>query len=288
MLILNSAQTTQETILRWKKEHKVALIPTMGCLHEAHLDLVRAAKKHATKIVVSIFVNPLQFGPNEDFDRYPRTFEDDKAKLEEMGVDLLFHPNERDLYPEGFSTSVRLGEMSEQLCGKFRPGHFDGVATVCLKLFNITQADYAVFGEKDFQQLRVVQQLTHDFNMPVTIVPHPTVRDTDGVALSSRNRYLSASDRESARAIPLALDRARTLVRENGITKVQDVLEVVRATLATGSLTIQYCEVTEGRFLRHADPKALVHAIPLPHLFIAVKIGATRLIDNVSLNGDHA
>src|SRR5262249_13763307 len=156
--------------LRWKLESPIAFVPTMGCLHEGHVALIRRAKELAKRVVVSIFVNPMQFSPGEDFEKYPRAFEADKELLEKEGVDLLFAPTVKDLYPEGFSTKISVGEITDRLCGKFRPGHFDGVATVCLKLFEITRCDFAVFGEKDFQQLRVIQQMTADLNLPVAII----------------------------------------------------------------------------------------------------------------------
>jgi len=288
MLLTNSPQNAQETVLRWKRESKIAFVPTMGCLHEGHLALIRRAKELGERTVASIFVNPLQFGPNEDFEKYPRTFEEDKAKLEAAGVDMLFHPTVKDLYPEGFATRLQVGEMADRLCGKFRPGHFDGVTTVCLKLFEITQADFAVFGEKDFQQLRVIQQMTADLNLPIRIVALPTQRDSDGLAMSSRNRYLSNEERSWALKIPETLRKVREEVISNGTLKVKDALEIAQENLAFVPLKVQYAEITEGRNLIAADRDAYVNGVSLPHFFIAAYAGTTRLIDNISLNGDHA
>lgn len=284
MLILNSPEVTQETCLRWKRETPIAFVPTMGCLHDGHLALVQRAKELAPKVVVSIFVNPLQFGPNEDFEKYPRVFEEDCRKLESMGVDLLLHPTVKDLYPEGFSSKISVGELGNRLCGAFRPGHFDGVATVVLKLFELTACDFAVFGEKDFQQLTVIQQVTRDFNLPVCVIPHPTVRAEDQVALSSRNSYLSPLEREAAQKIPQALKLAKEEALSNPQQTVRDLLNKISPLLNSNGLKLQYLEVTRTRQLLSAMPEEPLHSLTLPHLFIAVYAGSTRLIDNVSLN----
>jgi len=283
MLILNSPEVTQETCRRWKRESTIAFVPTMGCLHEGHLALVQRAKDLAPKVVVSIFVNPLQFGPNEDFEKYPRVFEEDCQKLESMGVDLLFHPTVKELYPEGFSTKVSVGDIGERLCGAFRPGHFDGVATVVLKLFEITTCDFAVFGEKDFQQLTVIQQLTKDFNLPVCVISHPTVRADDSLALSSRNNYLSPSEREAAKQIPIALSLAHEEARSNPHQTVGELLNRINPLLNSNGLRPQYVEVTQGKQLLPTKPSDSLHTMALPHLFVAVYSGTTRLIDNISL-----
>ncbi|NBX68257.1 MAG: pantoate--beta-alanine ligase [Proteobacteria bacterium] len=284
MLILNSPEVTQETCLRWKRESPIAFVPTMGCLHDGHLALVQRAKELAPKVVVSIFVNPLQFGPNEDFEKYPRVFEEDCRKLESMGVDLLFHPSVKDLYPDGFSTKISVGEIANRLCGAFRPGHFDGVATVVLKLFEITSCDYAVFGEKDFQQLTVIQQITRDFNLPVCVIPFPTVRADDQVALSSRNSYLSSSEREAAQKIPQALSAARKEALSNPHQTVGELLNKITPELSREGLKIQYLEITQSRRLLPTRPEERLESLSQPHLFVAVYAGSTRLIDNVSLN----
>jgi len=286
MLTLNSPQTVQETAQKWKKEsNQIALVPTMGCLHEGHLQLVQMAKKYAEKVVVSIFVNPLQFGPNEDFEKYPRAFEQDSAKLAELGVDLLFYPSVKDLYPDGFCTKIKVGALSERLCGQFRPGHFDGVATVCLKLFEVTQADFAVFGQKDFQQLKVIERMARDFNLPVTILPHPTVRASDSLALSSRNTYLSDEERQWAQKIPAVLKNARQLISENPFITVSELKSRLIASISTVPLKLQYLEVTKTKDLEPTSGEEKVVTLPHPHLFIAAFAGSTRLIDNITLNG---
>lgn len=283
MLTLNSPQVVQETVLRWKREAKIAFVPTMGALHEGHLALVRRAKQYGDRVLASIFVNPLQFGPKEDLSKYPRTLEADAEKLEELGVDLLFTPTPEDLYPPGFSTRVMPGRLTEHLCGKSRPGHFEGVATVCLKLFLTTQADFAVFGEKDFQQLRVIQQMTADFNMPISILPHPTVREGDGLALSSRNRYLAPEDRARAARFPAALGRAKTRALEDGATTVGTLLGLVEAELKPAGIEIDYLAVCSEADLAPAPRETAIAALSQPRIFGAVKVGATRLIDNWTL-----
>lgn len=287
MLVLNSPQVVQETCLRWKREHKLALVPTMGCLHNGHLELVRTARDLAEKVIVSIFVNPLQFGPNEDFEKYPRSFEEDCRQLEAEGVDLVFHPSVGDLYLPEFSTRVALGDLSTRLCGEFRPGHFEGVATVCLKLFNVTQADYAIFGEKDFQQLRIIQQITGDLNLPITIVPHRTVREKDGLALSSRNTYLSVQERAWAAAIPQVLTTVRDKALASPSITVRELQQFAEENLSKAQLRVQYATVTTSRQLKIADGNASISSLSFPHFLVAVYAGSTRLIDNVSLNGDH-
>ncbi len=286
MITHNSPQTVQETVLEWKRQNQtIALVPTMGYLHEGHLNLVRMAKEHGQKVIVSIFVNPLQFGPNEDLEKYPRAFDSDCAKLDDLGVDLLFNPSVRDLYPEGFSTLVKVGALSERLCGKFRPGHFDGVATVCLKLFEITQANFAVFGQKDYQQLKIIERMARDFNLPLTILPHPIVRSDDQVAMSSRNSYLSENEREWARVIPKTLASAREMISENPFLTVTELTTLLTEKIQTQPLKLQYLEVTQGRDLEPTDGNEKVVTLSHPHLFIAAFAGSTRLIDNVTLNG---
>jgi pantoate--beta-alanine ligase len=283
MLILNSPQVTQETCLRWKKESQIAFVPTMGCLHEGHLALVKKAKELASKVVVSIFVNPLQFGPNEDFEKYPRVFEEDCKKLESLGVDLLFHPRVNDLYPEGFGSKISVGEIGNRLCGAFRPNHFDGVATVVLKLFEISACDFAVFGEKDFQQLTIIQQLSRDFNLPVGIIPHATVRAEDNIALSSRNIYLSPEERVAAQKIPLVLKKAKEEATINPNQTAGDLLNKIRPLIIESSLKLQYLEITQKRELLPVESSSPLNHLTLPHLFVAVYAGMTRLIDNISL-----
>jgi pantoate--beta-alanine ligase len=257
----------------------------MGCLHDGHLALIRKANEYGQRCVVSIFVNPLQFGPQEDFSHYPRTLEEDEIKLRELSVDCLFVPSERDLYPDGFVTRVRVGKLSEHLCGRSRPGHFEGVATICLKLFQITACDIALFGEKDFQQLRIIQKLGEDLNLPVTIIPHPTVREKNGLALSSRNRYLSENERKRALAIAASLVDARTTVLRDPSVRVASLVEVLRGRLLSADLVIDYAEVASDLDLAPVSGEREISSIPEPRFFAAAKVGATRLIDNISLSG---
>jgi pantoate--beta-alanine ligase len=280
MLILNSPEITQQTLLRWKLESQVALVPTMGCLHEGHVALIRKARELCPKVVVSIFVNPMQFGPTEDFARYPRRFDEDAELLKSEKVSMLFAPAVSDMYPGGFDHHVRCGKLAKYLCGASRPGHFDGVATVCLKLFSMTGADVAVFGEKDFQQLRIVQQFVADFNLPLSIVSHPIVREADGLALSSRNQYLSSSDRKEAAGIYSALEKARQRSR----------LEDAAAGTVVSHVTpfipgvVEYAQVCSEHDLVPVAPDRAICEIAHPRLFIATRLGHTRLIDNMSLS----
>lgn len=261
----------------------VAFVPTMGALHQAHLSLVRLAKSRASHVVVSIFVNPLQFGPQEDFHKYPRDVESDLEMLRELSPDLVFCPTPEQMYPKNFQTRVTVGALGESLCGSNRPGHFNGVATVCLKLFQIVQPDLAIFGEKDFQQLRILQKMVEDFLLPVTILSHPIVREPDGLALSSRNRYLTAEARKKAASIPKALSELR---KRRGVeTTVGELLAVARSALGLG-MEIEYLAIASEIDLVPAKNNALLASLPLPHFFLAVKIEGTRLIDNLALHGD--
>jgi len=284
MLVLDSARQAQEVFLKTKKQSPIAFVPTMGCLHEGHLDLVKLAKTKAAKVIVSIFVNPLQFGPNEDFNQYPRTFEEDKQKLEALKVDFLFYPSATDLYPPLFSNSIEVGKLGNRLCGQFRPGHFNGVATVCLKLFQITQADFAIFGQKDYQQLQVIKNLVRDFNLPLQIIGHPTVRDRDGLALSSRNRFLSADERKKAQLIPQTLEHLRKTALLRPDLLVEDLCKEAKELLA--SLDVQYSTLTDGPELETAQSQKKLKELQEPRFFIAAKLGNTRLIDNIALRED--
>jgi len=283
MLVLTSPQIMQETANRWRLESRVALVPTMGALHEGHLSLMKRAKELGQKCIVSIFVNPLQFGKGEDFEKYPRPFDEDIKKAESVGVDCIFAPSARDFYPDGYSTKVTIAGLTEHLCGASRPGHFDGVATVCTKLFQATQADFAVFGEKDFQQLRVIQTLVSDLNLPVSIVAHPTLREEDGLALSSRNRYLSEDERQRATVIPVGIEAARTIARTRREVTAGDVILPFKERLTHAGLKIDYVEICPERDLIPARPETPLESITKPRLFVAAKAGDTRLIDNAPL-----
>jgi len=257
----------------------VGFVPTMGCLHAGHLALVARARQEAGFTVVSIFVNPTQFGPNEDFSRYPRTFEADRAACASAGVDLIFAPTPADFYPAGASTWVDVEGVTQGLCGEFRPGHFRGVATVVAMLFNAVQADVAVFGQKDLQQLAVIRRMVRDLHLPVRLVAHETVREANGVAMSSRNRYLSAEQLAQATALPAALAVARGLVA-GGETDAAKVRAAVVARLAAEpALRLQYAEIVDAESMAPTD-----RIVPgRGALAVACHLGATRLIDNTLL-----
>jgi len=285
MLILNSPQVVQENVMRWRKQDRIALVPTMGGLHEGHLSLIEVAKRFADKVIVSLFVNPLQFGRNEDFDQYPRSFEKDESLLEKSKVDLLFAPSARDLYPDSFSSTVSVKGITEHLCGRSRPGHFDGVATICLKLFQITQPDFAVFGEKDFQQLRMIEQMVADFNLPMSVIGAPIIRDTDGLALSTRNQNLTAEQRVLASQIPQSIQHGIRAFGQNPNLSVGDCLGIVHAHLQSLSNSIDYLEIAPSQTLLPALKNESIAELVMPRLFLAVRVGETRLIDNANLRG---
>ena len=263
-------------VAKWREAGEtVVLVPTMGALHAGHLSLIGIAKNHATRIVASIFVNPAQFGPKEDFKRYPRDEAGDLAKLAQAGVDLVYIPHTAEMYPRGFATKVTLPSLTEDLCGAARPNHFEGVATVVTKLLLQCAPDVAVFGEKDYQQLLVIKQLVHDLNIPVQIVPGPIVREEDGLALSSRNGYLSAAERKTAPILHQVLSEAAAALA-NG--------EGCDAATSAGRFKL------EGKGFR-VDYVAVRDPETLAPLFGPIKgparvmgaayLGTTRLIDNV-------
>jgi len=283
MEVFSSPKDTQKKALRWKRQGTVALVPTMGCLHEAHSSLVRKAKDLADKVIVSIFVNPIQFSPNEDYQSYPRTFDADSEMLEKLKVDLIFHPTAKDLYSRSLKTRVKVGRLANYLCGRSRGGHFDGVATICLKLLEICQPDFAVFGKKDYQQLRVIEQMVSDFNLPVTIVPHEIVRETDGLAMSSRNRYLDKENRALALRIPQALEKVQNFVKDHRTASVQMALDLAKGDLSDSRMGIDYIEIADSENLVPADGAMSLSEIEAPRMFVAIKVGPARLIDNISL-----
>ena len=264
---------------------KLALVPTMGALHEGHLTLVREARARAAHVAVSLFVNPRQFGAGEDLDAYPRQLERDAALLEEESVDLLWAPSAATMYPSGYATTVAVSGVSEGLCGGTRPGHFDGVATVVCKLFNQVLPDIALFGEKDWQQLAVIRRMARDLDLTRpnvdAIIGVPTVREADGLALSSRNAYLNPEQRSQAAVLPAAMRKA---VAE--IARGKDVavaLDRLRAALLVGGFaTIDYAELRDAETLA---PLAAAGERPA-RLYVAARIGGTRLIDNMALSND--
>jgi pantoate--beta-alanine ligase len=249
----------------------------MGALHAGHIALVDEGKRRADRVAATIFVNPRQFGPNEDLGRYPRREAEDARMLEEAGCDLLWMPSVQDIYPQGFSTSVHVAGVSKRWEGEARPGHFDGVATVVAKLLLSVSPDVALFGEKDFQQLAVIRRMVEDLAIPVEIVAVPTVRDEDGLALSSRNAYLSDDDRRRAVALPKALDYARGAIRDG--TPVSIVLDTARKSLVeAGFSRIDYFALVDAATLEPLDaPTGEMR------LIAAAVIGATRLIDNLAI-----
>jgi pantoate--beta-alanine ligase len=261
----------------------VGFVPTMGALHEGHLALVREAKRRAPFVAASIFVNPTQFGPNEDFSRYPRDLASDVAKLARVGADLVFAPEAGAMYPKGEETRVHVGALAAPLCGGFRPGHFEGVATVVTKLFALAGPCVAVFGKKDYQQLAILRRLATDLFFPVEVVGHPIVREPDGLAMSSRNAYLSAPDRQRALALSRGLAAAwrAFAAGERGAAALRGA---ARAEVERGADAIDYVEITDADSLAPYDGEARVGERAL--VAIACRIGATRLIDNVVLGED--
>jgi len=253
----------------------IALVPTMGFFHEGHLELMRVGKKHGDVVIFSIFVNPLQFGPSEDYASYPRDPEGDLAKAEKAGADIAFLPSGREMYPEGFQTKINVKNVTQPLCGLARPGHFDGVTTVVAKLFNITKPHLAIFGQKDYQQLTVLSRMVKDLNMDIQIVGVPTVREADGLAMSSRNSYLNAEERRSALCLKKALDLAEEWVQSGEKEAGKVRAGMVSLIEHTAHTKIDYINICNPITLE--DKESLEGEILIA---LAVKVGKTRLIDN--------
>lgn len=279
MIIARSEGELRRAVEGWRAAgERVGFVPTMGALHEGHLSLVRLAREHAGQVVASVFVNPTQFGPHEDFGRYPRQPEKDAGMLEAAGCDLLFLPDVETIYPPGHATFVEPGGAAEGLEGACRPGHFRGVATVVCGLFNLVRADVAVFGEKDAQQLAVIRQMVRDLHIPVEIVPGPTVREADGLAMSSRNTYLSPDERRAAavlhRSLRAAADQIAAGERRGGEVR-RRMLEILNSEPLA---RVEYAEVVNAESFQPVE--ALSGRLVLP---LAVRVGGTRLIDNIRL-----
>ncbi|MQA00554.1 MAG: pantoate--beta-alanine ligase [Dehalococcoidia bacterium] len=277
------ARTIEEfRALRRELPGPVGLFPTLGALHEGHLALIERARGENASVVTSLFVNPTQFGPNEDFSLYPRDEERDCRLFREAGVNLVFVPSLEEMYPAGFDVTVRVGGVTERLEGERRPGHFDGVATIVAKIFTVTQPDRAYFGEKDGQQLLVIRKLVRDLNLPVEIVACPTVRDPDGLALSSRNAYLSPEEREQALSLSRGL-RLATKAFADGERGADALRRIARREIEAQSLSdIDYVALADAETLAEVEGEVTRPAL----LLVAVRFGKTRLIDNARLTVD--
>lgn len=282
MRIINTIIEMQQFSLALRREGKrIAFVPTMGFLHEGHASLLFEGRKRGDILVLSIFVNPIQFGPTEDLDRYPRNLEGDCAIARECGVDIVFTPTAAEMYPTGFQTSIRVKELSLPLCGASRPGHFDGVATVVAKLFNIVQPCLALFGTKDFQQLAIIRRMVTDLSQPVEIIGMPIIREADGLAMSSRNAYLSPEERRSALCLSCAIGKVRDVYaagERNAAILQAAALELIEAE---SPAAIDYLEFRDAGTLESVTTVSATTVMAL-----AVKIGTTRLIDNTLLGDE--
>jgi pantoate--beta-alanine ligase len=282
MQLIHELDPLRSAVDTLRADGSLALVPTMGALHDGHLTLVREAKRRVAHLAVSIFVNPLQFGANEDLDAYPRQLERDCALLAGEGVDLVWAPRVEAMYPKGFATNISVAGVSDGLCGASRPGHFDGVATVVCKLFNQVRPDMAFFGEKDWQQLAVIRRMARDLDL---VRPHvdaihgvTTVREADGLAMSSRNAYLTPEQRQSAAALPAAMRSAIAEI-ESGVDLGDALAQLARALLAAGFLSVDYAELRDA-----ADLSLLPARSDQPmRLLVAARIGKARLIDNMAV-----
>lgn len=276
MKIVSTVNDVRSTVKEWKKNGlKVGLVPTMGFLHEGHLSLIKKAVSENDKVVVSVFVNPTQFGPNEDFEAYPRDLNKDAALCEEAGADLIFHPEPEEMYPDGFCSSVNMTGLTDALCGKSRPIHFQGVCTVVSKLFNIVAPDNAYFGEKDAQQLAIIKRMVKDLNFDIKITGCPIIREEDGLAKSSRNTYLNPEERQAALVLSKAVKCGRSLV-EGGEKDSAVILKEMKSIIENEPLArIDYVEIVDMNTMKNIDKvKGDVLCA------MAVYIGKTRLIDN--------
>ncbi|HET6361560.1 MAG TPA: pantoate--beta-alanine ligase [Gemmatimonadota bacterium] len=278
VLVANTIEECRSAVGRLRPGRRVALVPTMGALHEGHLSLVDLARQRADIVVVSVFVNPTQFGPNEDFDRYPRDLDRDVRLAAARGAAIVFAPETRVMYPQPLLTTVTMRGITDDLEGAHRPGHFDGVLTIVAKLFHVVEPDVAIFGQKDAQQAAAIRRMVADLDFPIEIVVGPTVREPDGLALSSRNAFLSSADRKEALALHAALDRAGSLARQ-GVDDAERLLEAMREELSRHpEVSIDYVAIVERdsfRPVRRLSGPAVAA--------VAAHVGGTRLIDNVVL-----
>lgn len=279
--VLKTADQVGKLVYKWRKAGmRIGFVPTMGALHKGHISLVSLALEKADRVIVSIFVNPSQFGPGEDLESYPRTFNEDLMKLEEAGAHCVFFPSVKEIYPNGFSTSIHISGITETLCGKYRPEHFNGVATVCAVLFGIVRPDIAVFGKKDAQQLAVIKRMVNDLRLEIDILGGDIFREPDGLAMSSRNSYLNSEERKQAAAIFKGLSKAAELVSK-GERNVERICNAVRKIIKCKAplAEIQYLEAVDLYTMEVLDE------LTTPCLLaIAVYLTHTRLIDNVILN----
>lgn len=282
MQIVESILSLRGQIKTWRGEHQtIAFVPTMGNLHEGHISLVKKAQTLADKVVVSIFVNPLQFDDKQDLAKYPRTLQADIKKLMQAGSNLLFTPDAKVMYPQGldFHTFIHVPGMDDKLCGLERPGHFDGVATVVTKLFNMVQADVAVFGEKDYQQLLLIRKLVSDLNLPVKIVGAPTVREQNGLAMSSRNQHLTDTQKQHAAALYSNLLELKQQL-ESGNQEFTALLKHADSQLTAAGFTLDYIDIRRAEDLQLANPEVDKQL----RLLAAGRLGSVRLIDNIACN----
>lgn len=280
MKVIKNAITLQKICLRLRRQgFKIGFVPTMGALHEGHLSLIRQARKENDYLIVSIFVNPTQFGPKEDFKRYPRPIKKDLALCRKEGVDFVFLPKTEDIYPKGYTTYVTVEGLSSLLCGRFRPGHFRGVATIVTKLFNIVQPTISYFGQKDYQQAIIIKRMVSDLNIPVKIKIMPIIREKDGLALSSRNIYLNAQERKDALILSKALSLAKLLIKSGNRVPTRIIQKMRQLIEEKKTAKIDYIEIVDSQTLK---PLKKISGKCL--IALAVWIGKTRLIDNAIID----
>ncbi|MDF2140756.1 pantoate--beta-alanine ligase [Paenirhodobacter sp. CAU 1674] len=276
--VIRTSAELREKVAAWKRSGMlVGVVPTMGALHDGHLSLARAAREQSDRVIVTIFVNPMQFNNPDDLTKYPRDEAHDLALLEAEGVDVLFAPGVDEVYPDGFATTVSVSGVSEPLEGAFRPGHFDGVATVVAKLFGMTQAGRAFFGEKDWQQLQVVRRLVEDLNIPIRIIGCPTIREADGLAMSSRNVRLSAAERAQAPALHQIMQAAAAEIRD-GAPVGETLMNAQAAILEAGFSAVEYLELRSVEGLR-----PMANLSEPARMLVAAQLGDVRLIDNIAV-----